>query len=403
MQPDVSFKSARPLEVLEQNVIRLRRASTGQPTNRPIRVFVHLGHGFGGQRWAQRWAKGGIPGINERLPYGYYHATSENCLVQYSEDASEGHFTQLVRRALRKLMGFDLIHTWRNRRQIDAADVVWTHTEMEHLAVLLLWRLLPHARRPKLIAQSVWLFDKWEHLSWPTRWFYRALMSKADVLTVQSPANLDMVRALFPTVRSELVLFGNDITAILPPRMTPRHHPLRIAALGNDMHRDWSTLFTAVNGWDDGEVRIASSRCGSASLRPANVTVIQARAERAVAELYSWADLVVVPLQPNLHASGITVIVEAILSGVPVVCSDTGGLRAYFSGDELCYVPPGNPAALRRALEDLSKSDERRFTLARRSQARVRSADLSSTARAHRLRRLSAELLGHHDSHNHNR
>jgi glycosyltransferase involved in cell wall biosynthesis len=360
-------------------------------------VFVHLGHGFGGERWAQRWAEGGIPGVNERLPYGYYRAANENCAVRYSEDTGEGHFGELARMGLCKLLGFDLIHTWRNRHQIDAADVVWTHTEREHLAILLLWRVLLHTQRPKVIAQSVWLFDKWQRLSRPTRWLYRVLMNQADVLTVQSPANLEMVRALFPTVRSELVLFGNDTSTMLSPRLTLGHRPLRIAALGNDMHRDWSTLFAAVDGWGDAEVQIASSRCGSARERPANVTVIQAKSARAVTDLYSWADLVVVPLWPNLHASGITVITEASLAGLPVVCSDTGGLRAYFSGDEVCYVPPRDATALRCELEGLSKSDERRFTLARRAQARLRSADLSSTARAQRLRRLSAELLASHD------
>jgi len=36
-----------------------------------------------------------------------------------------------------------------------------------------------------------------------------------------------------------------------------------------------------------------------------------------------------VPLLPNLHASGITVIQEAVLAGVPVVATDTGGLDGH--------------------------------------------------------------------------
>lgn len=398
MRPGITSGLFGPVAAPDEEPTRVRCASTWRPANHPLRVFVHLGRGFGAQRWAQRWARGGIPGINERLPYGYYRAGDENCVVEYSEDVTEGRLAELTRVGLRKLLGFDLIHTWRNRLRIQAADVVWTHTELEHLAILLLWRSLPHARRPKLIAQSVWLFDKWQRLSGPTRWLYRVLMNQADVLTVQSPENLKMVRCLFPTVRSELVLFGNDITSILPPRLATRHCPLRIASLGNDMHRDWSTLFAAVNGWDDAEVRIASSRCGSLRVRPTNVTVVQPRSANAVAELYAWADLVVVPLRPNLHASGITVIAEAVLSGLPVVCSDTGGLRAYFSGDEVCYVPPGSVATLRGALENLSKSDDRRFTFAQRAQARLRSADLNSTARALRLRCLSEQLLARHDA-----
>ena len=54
-----------------------------------------------------------------------------------------------------------------------------------------------------------------------------------------------------------------------------------------------------------------------------------------VRTLHQWADLVVVPLKPNLHASGLTVVFESISCGVPLICTDTGGLRAYFSQDEL--------------------------------------------------------------------
>ncbi len=38
----------------------------------------------------------------------------------------------------------------------------------------------------------------------------------------------------------------------------------------------------------------------------------------------------VVPLKPNKHASGITVMEEAALHGLPMVVTDTGGLKAYF-------------------------------------------------------------------------
>jgi glycosyltransferase involved in cell wall biosynthesis len=360
-----------------------------------MRVFVHLGHGFGAQRWAKRWAEGSIPGVNERLPYGYYHAADDHCVVEYSEDVDEWRLIGLVRTGLRKFLGFDLIHAWRNRPRILLADVVWTHTELEHLAILLLFRRLSYKPRPKLIAQSVWLFDKWQRLSGPRRWLYRLLMGQADVLTVQSPENLKIVRSLFPAVRSELILFGNDVTFMRPPRCGASRRVFRIAALGNDMHRDWITLFAAVNGWEDAEVRIASSRCGPVRRHPANVTVSPARSAKSVMDLYSWADLVVVTLRSNVHASGITVIAEAILFGLPVVCSDTGGLRAYFSEHEVCYVPPGDPVILRRELEALCLSDDRRYGLVERAQARLRNADLNSTARAWRLRCLSEELLAH--------
>ena len=101
-----------------------------------MRVFVFLGHGFGARQWTERWSNGEIPGLNERLPYGYHHAAGKDCIVEYSEDANENRLTELARRGMRRLLGCDLVHAWRNRKALFAADVVWTHTELEHLAVL---------------------------------------------------------------------------------------------------------------------------------------------------------------------------------------------------------------------------------------------------------------------------
>ena len=68
----------------------------------------------------------------------------------------------------------------------------------------------------------------------------------------------------------------------------------------------------------------------------------------------------IMSLKPNLHGSGITVILESIILGVPVVCTDSGGLRAYFSSSEIYYVPAYAPIAMRVAVEELAQDDERR-------------------------------------------
>ena len=108
--------------------------------------------------------------------------------------------------------------------------------------------------------------------------------------------------------------------------------------------------------------------------------------------LYDWADIVVVPLKPNLHASGITVIEEAAIRGVPVISTDVGGLRAYFDGDAIAYVRAGDPVAIRDAVRMLSASHEQRFRLASRAQARMGPDGLSSDAFVRRHLELSWEL-----------
>ena len=362
-----------------------------------LRVFVLLAHSFGAQSWKERWNGGRLTGFQEQLPYGYFHCASDNCEVRYSEDTSENRVTYFLRMCFRRLLGFDVIHAWRNRNGIAQADVVWTHTEIEHLAVLLLFRLgLVGKRRPRLIAQSVWLFGRWSHLSAPKRWVYRRLLEHADLLTVLSPDNLRIARELFPAKRSELVLFGIDSSRMRPARRREVNRPIRILSLGNDMHRDWKTLIDALGGWSACEVKIGGKRIGRQVKRWTrgfgNFEIVTPHTAADTDQLYQWADFVVIPLKQNFHASGITVMAEAVVSGVPVICSDTGGLRAYFSGDEVCYVPFDRPGHLREAIEGLSQNADLCLTMARRAQARIVSARLDSRAFAWRHYELSRTL-----------
>lgn len=100
----------------------------------------------------------------------------------------------------------------------------------------------------------------------------------------------------------------------------------------------------------------------------------------------------VVALKPNLHASGITVLQEAAIRGVAIVCTDTGGLRAYFSDKEIYYIPGSNSFELRNAIRKLAGDNELRWALAARAQERMKSGILSSRSYARRHAELSREL-----------
>lgn len=361
---------------------------------RRIKVFVHLVHGFGARRWSEAWDKGKMPGILDKLPYGYYHAADNQYEIQYSEDANESRVTRFLRLALRRALGFDLWHAWRNRVGLHGADIIWTHTELEHLGVLSLWCLTRPVLRPKLIAQSVWLYDRWTDFSAPKRWLYKTLLAKADILTVLSPDNLVRARELFPNKPAEFVRFGIDSGAITPAAKRIRHKPLRVLSLGRDMHRDWDTLVQAIKPCGDWYLRIAATHnVPRVAAQPGKIELIRATTAREVFDLYAWADIVVLPLRANMHASGITVLAEAALSGVPVIATDTGGLRSYFSGREVKYVPVGDFLALRHAIRSLADDDDLRFRLACAAQERSLSDDLSSRAYAMRHREISDRLL----------
>ena len=359
-----------------------------------VNVFVLLGHDFGANSWERRHALGLIPGLNDRLAYGYFRAAGDGWSIEYSQDRDESRGARAGRLALRKLLGFDLVHISRNWRRMIAADVVWTHTELEHLAVLAFFRVFARGRRPKLIASCVWLFDQWPRLSRARQMFYRALLRQADLVTTFSPENLKVARELLPSVRSECLFLGTLTEEMKVPEQSAVHRPVRVASLGSDMHRDWGTLLRAF-----GNIEGYRLRLGSSKIKPklvsglSNIEIVPAFNVSDIRELYEWADVVVVSLKPNLHASGITVIFESIVLAVPVICTDTGGLRAYFPDGEVAYVPPFAPVAMRAAVDELAEDADRRFNMRIKAQKRLIAADLTTRRFAERHRQLSEELL----------
>jgi glycosyltransferase involved in cell wall biosynthesis len=366
---------------------------------RPIRVFVHLAYGYGTQSWERRWKDGRILGINEPLPYGYYRAETMGCAVTHSQDKKETAPERLFRLGIRVLLGFDLIHAWRNFDGIRNADVVWTHTESQFLAILLLLRNTPPNRRPKLIAQSVWLFDQWHRLPALKQRLLSMLIGQADILTVHSPENLAVAQRLFPEVRSELVLFGIAADRKVEPALRPAKKTLNIVSLGNDVHRDWDLLIAAVANQPGWTLKIASQKIKPSSIGKAtNVEIVSLKTNEEIFALYQWADVLALAIKPNLHASGITVIEEAAVVGVPVVCSDIGGLRAYFSDAEIRFVPPQDVNALRSAIPELANAPDTRLARARAAQARMGPKDLSSESFVRRHVEISRELLALDDA-----
>jgi glycosyltransferase involved in cell wall biosynthesis len=209
-----------------------------------------------------------------------------------------------------------------------------------------------------------------------------------------SPENLKVARSLFPHVRSEFVLFGINADKLTPVKKGKIHHPIRIFSLGNDPHRDWQFLIHTINDYSDCYLKIASRKVTEEMIyNHTNIEKIIITSNSHLFSAYDWADIVVVALKQNLHASGITVLEEATVLGLPVICSYTGGLGAYFSDEEIYFVPPGDPAELQKAIAKLTGDDHFRWGLAERAQARMKTGGLNSRSYARRHAELSKELL----------
>ncbi|MGH8778559.1 glycosyltransferase [Paraburkholderia sp.] len=350
-------------------------------------IHVHLFYGADPRYYRK--------GENIGCLYGYHHAESADFALTYSQDARERAPMRLLRRALKATLGFDLIHTLRNRAEILRSDVIWTHTEQEYLSVALVLLLAGRRKAPPLLlAQSVWLLDKWPHYGALRRWLYRKLIARADVLTTLASENADLVRQYFGRDATH-VYYGlntQDFPVQTPAEWKP-HTPLRIAAIGNDRDRDWETLIGAFGNDPRFAVRLATRRRIPKSLRALNVEIAPASGLRKQHELYDWADVVVVPLRPNTHASGITVMLEAAAVGKPMIVTQVGTLEDYFSPQAAAYIPPFDAAALRAAADRLAKHPADALRQAQTASLQLMSRDFTTQQFARQHVQITQELL----------
>lgn len=351
-----------------------------------MRIHVHLARGFSLDSWEKGFSEGRYP---DASPYGYHHLCTSHKL-SWSIDCPETTVGRLCRLILKKLLGFDIVHAFRNRRLWASADVILTHTEYESLAVSALQGLTNSLRRnsnrrAKLIAQSVWLVDRWSTYGPLRRLAYRVLLRRSDFNITLSPVNAAFLSRLLGGKTAQFVPFGISLNSF--PLQAPRFSPgpvIRLLALGNDVHRDWATLIEAVKDQREFDLKIVSRTITSASLRNAtNISVEEAHNVERIRQLYGEVDVVVVPLLSNQHASGITVVLEAVALGKAVVCARVGGIDAYFAENEIKYYECGNARSLRNALRDLREKRDARDQ-AEKAQRRFRMENYSSEGYARR-------------------
>jgi glycosyltransferase involved in cell wall biosynthesis len=367
--------------------IRYMRAHELKKTDRKIRVHAQLGYGLDVTTYEQAYCKGNEP---DRSPYGFHHAIDYGFDLSFSRDAPRRF--GIVARVLNRLMGFDILHAFTNRDRVRAADVIWVMTEREAFALALLFafRLVP--RRP-MIANVVWLFNRWRGLPPWTRWFYRRLARYISRLTVHSAGCLEIAPEALPDRRVELMYFGvnTSLFTLTPPVVREMSSPIRLFAAGNDHTRDWTTLLNAFGNDPRFELLIICRWLShDLEARYDNLKVARSATMPFFLDCYADADLVIMPMHENIF-SGITVALEAVAVGKPLVSSRTGGIPTYFSEADVTYVPADDPEVMRRIVLETHPATWLRQAEA--AQAKFRERDYSTHALMGRYAALTHELL----------
>jgi len=303
------------------------------------RIAVITRHGLNAADWGHRHAR---HEVIDRTPYAY-HLAEDEAVLEWSQDGHEGVVGRWWRMTLRHLLGFDLVHVWRNRALLARADAIWTHTEREHLAVAMLKSLRPRTYRAHSIAQSVWLWDLWPHMAGIRRWFIARLLRQHTIELLLSRVNRDDSLSAVPGRAVVRVPFG---THFARPVTAASPRAPRVLVVGNDRHRDWPLMAQVARAIPEVDFDVVSlAEEARAIAWPPNVTVRSASQTELLEEIYRTATVVAVPLRENRHASGCTVAIEGLSAGVPVVATDTGGIDEYVAGSTAALVPVGDVAA----------------------------------------------------------
>ncbi len=206
----------------------------------------------------------------------------------------------------------------------------------------------------------------------------RKKMLFLDFLRVQSRIDTFLVYATWQKrfierrwkIAPERVVFTHfmvDADFFAPNSVTPQptSEPM-VCAVGLEA-RDYATLLKAVPSINARFVIAAASPWSKRADKtrdetiPSNVTV-QRFSQYDLRQLYADSNFLVMPLDNVNFQAGVTAILEAMAMGKAVICSRTlGQTDVIVEGKTGLYVPPGDPEALRSAIEHLlNNPDEAR-------------------------------------------
>lgn len=194
------------------------------------------------------------------------------------------------------------------------------------------------------------------------KWFVKEIKDKARRFLIWSSRQREIAIEQLGVDPSKIVLIkrGTDDKFWVPQERKAD----MICSVGMEA-RDYPTLVEALRplnipchicaGESRGVLFETVKRLYDIEDMPSNITIGEKKPDE-LKELYARCRFVVVPLLPSDSDNGLTTILEAMAMGKPVICSRTEGqIDVIEDGVTGIFVPPGDPVALREAIEELWK------------------------------------------------
>ena len=255
------------------------------------------------------------------------------------------------------------------------ADVVFTP----------LANLFPLAARvhggPPIVVANYGLVTIYDRSSWlRRRTLASSLRAAAAVVCLgESQRAATIERCDLDSERVHTVPLGADVDWFTP---RGREDGGYVLTVGKDLARDLRTFVAAVGQLDARVEIVAHPRNLVGIGLPPNARLRVGVSPSELRDLYAGAACVVVPQQADGYpygseGGGLTTICEAMAMGKPIVATERGALHDYLDPDEL--VPPGDPAALRGAIDRVLS--DRALVQERGARSRLRAETRHSTRR----------------------
>lgn len=294
-----------------------------------MRVYVELSPRLHPDEWARRHADGEVP---DHSPYGL-DRLAHHGVEPVMRVPRRGRVTERIGRAVRHRLGG---YEWMEALRFNSCDAVLCWDEYSGVPAVL------RERRKPVITGVVWLTDE---VSPMTARFARWALPRAGLVWASSSAMIPRLRSDWGVQRAHHVPLGIDTDFF---HVRPGAEPGLVVSAGNDRHRDHAMLIRAVR-------QVPGARLEIATRLPVDPGVARpGLTEGQIRGLYARASVVAIATTPNVHASGLTVTLEAMASGRPVVIPDTPGLMDYVVPDQTGLVyPVGNEDELAKCVKRL--------------------------------------------------
>jgi glycosyltransferase involved in cell wall biosynthesis len=155
---------------------------------------------------------------------------------------------------------------------------------------------------------------------------------------------VEPLRALVGASGPPVEFFRFGVDAAFFPRRPYPEHPL-VLSVGGDRDRDPETLFAALalvkRARPLTEIIVQSTSDVAA---PPGVIKVSRFSHQELRAMYERASVVVVATRPNLHVSGLTVSLEAMATGRPVVITESPGMDDYLDDGGTALLVPARRA-----------------------------------------------------------